>query len=95
MVLPGGIGLTGTDVRVGTVTVTVLVLVVFGMGGGADVVVGVVVTGASVAVVVAGVIVDDVVDADADWITPQATRLPESPVDMVSLSGPGAPFFCW
>jgi hypothetical protein len=83
-------GLVGTVV-VGTVTVTVLVLV---LGGGVTVVVGlvvglVVVTGASVVVVL-----DVVVDADADWITPQATRLPESPVDKVSSSGPAAPFFC-
>ena len=97
MVVPGCIGLLGGlvgTVVVGTVTVTVLVLVV---GGGVTVVVGlVVVTGASVVVVlgVVVVVVDVVVAADADWITPQATRLPESPVDNVSSSGPVAPFFC-
>jgi len=84
----------GPDVVVGTVTVTVLVLVV----GGAVVVGLVVVTGASVAVVVGCVVVvveGVVVDPEADCITPQATRLPESPVDIVSSSGPVAPFFCW
>lgn len=97
MVVPGAIGVvvvSGPDVVVGTVTVTVLVLVV----GGAVVVGLVVVAGASVAVVVGCVVVvaeDVVVDTEADWITPQATRLPESPVDIVSSSGPVAPFFCW
>jgi hypothetical protein len=87
-------GLAGTVV-VGTVTVTVLVPVV---GGGVVVVGLAVVAGPSVVVVlgVVVVVVDDVVvDADADWITPQATRLPESPVDNVSSSGPVAPLFCW
>ena len=70
----------------------------FEEGGG--VVVGLVVSagtgvavGLGVVVVVAVVVV--VVAADADSITPQATRLPESPVDRVSSSGPGAPLFCW
>ena len=68
----------GVGVTVGTlVTVTVLVLV---NGGGTAVVVVIVVT-----VVVA--LVDDVVVAAAA-ITPQATRLPESPVGLLpKLSG--------
>jgi hypothetical protein len=76
--------LVGVDVTVGTlVTVTVLVLV---DGGGTAVVVVTVVT-----LVVA--VVDEVVVVLAAAITPQATRLPESPVASVSSSGPGAPFF--
>jgi hypothetical protein len=98
VVVPGCIGLlgglVGTVVVVGTVTVTVLVPVV---GGG--VVAGlVVVTGASVTVVlgvvVVVVVVGDVVVAEADSITPQATRPPESPVDRVASSGPAGPPFC-
>jgi hypothetical protein len=98
VLLPGAIGVVvvsgGPDVVLGTVTVTGLVLVV----GGVVVDGLLVVTGASVVVVVGCVVVvvdDVVVDADADWITPQATRLPESPVDIVSSSGPVALFFCW
>jgi len=97
VVVPGAIGVvvvSAPDVVVGTVTVTVLVLV-----EGVAVVVGlVVVTGACVAVVVGCVVVvvDDVVaDEEAGWMPPHATRLPESPVDIVSSSGPVASFFCW
>jgi len=80
-------------VVVGTVTVTVVVPVV--SVGDVAAVVGLVVAGASVAVVVVGeVVVGDVVAAEADSMTPHATRLPESPVARVSSSGPAAPFFC-
>ena len=82
---PGGGGLevvtvvVGVEVTLGVVvTVTVLVLVLV-VGGGASVVVVTVVT-----VVVA--VADDVVAAGAAAITPQATRLPESPV-LVKLPG--------
>jgi hypothetical protein len=79
--------LVGGDVTVGTlVTVTVLVLML--VDGGATAVVVVIV----VTVVVAAV--DGVVVVLAAAITPQATRLPESPVASVCSSGPGAPFFC-
>ena len=81
----------GVDVTVGTlVTVTVLVLV----DGDCTTVVVVTVTvlalgdGGGPTVVLATV--DELV---AGAITPQATRLPESPVASVSSSGPGVPFF--
>jgi hypothetical protein len=49
----------------------------------------------SVTVVGVVVVVDDAVDevvvADTDWITPQATRPPASPVARVSSSGPAEP----
>lgn len=79
--------LLGVVVTMGElVIVTVLVLVlVLGEAGAAVVVVTV------VAVVVA--VVDEVVVAVAGAITPQATRLPESPVASVCSSGPAAPFF--
>lgn len=79
------------DVTVGTVTVTVLVLVwlgavVDGVALGVDVAVVDVTSGVVVAVVVTVVVL-------AAAITPQATRLPASPVANVASSGPGVPFF--
>ena len=81
--------MVGVELTVGallvTVTVLGLVLVLVEAGGTAVVVVLV------VTVVLA--VVDEVVVDDAAAITPQATRLPASPVAMVSASGPGAPSF--
>ncbi|OOK67647.1 hypothetical protein BZL30_7836 [Mycobacterium kansasii] len=84
--------LLGVDVTVGTpVTVTVLVLV----DGVCTTVVVVTVT--ELVLVDGGgstVVLDEAVDElVAGAITPQATRLPESPVASVSSSGPGVPFF--
>jgi hypothetical protein len=85
-------------VIVGTVTVTV-VLGLVGLGvavvvivcGAVDVVTVVLVT---VVAAVGGLVVVVVVVpvAPEAEITPQATRLPESPVFSVSWSGPGVPF---
>jgi hypothetical protein len=65
----------GVDVVVGVlVTVTVLVLVLVDAGGTTVVV---------VLVLVVTLVVDDVVEADGAAITPQASRLPDSPVGAV------------
>lgn len=75
--------LVGADVTVGTlVTVTVLVLV---DGDGTTVVVVTVLTVGVAVVDEVTVGMDDVVVVAAGAITPQATRLPESPVASVSL----------
>jgi hypothetical protein len=79
-----------------TVTVTVLVLVLPGSDEGTVVAAPPVVTAVSVGVVTTVVLVVVAVEvavADAEPMTPHATRMPESPVDSVSWSAPGAPFF--
>ena len=88
--LPGCVVVPGlTEVGFGTVSVTVLVLVLVppGIDGTTVVALPVVVLLAVVELEVVGV----VVVAVSEPMTPQATRLPASPVARVSWSGPGAP----